>query len=59
MENKNLTSLILTGDLQGMKYIKKTVSELPTSTFNFCCTIDAFEQKKEADLTLHKPVKNS
>jgi hypothetical protein len=43
MENKNLMSLILTGDLQGTKYIKKTVSELPSNTFNFCCTIDAFE----------------
>jgi hypothetical protein len=32
--------MILTGDLRGVAYIKDTIKELPSNTFNFCCTID-------------------
>ena len=33
-------SMMLTGDLQGINYIKKTINELPENTYNFCCTVD-------------------
>lgn len=45
------TSLILTGDLRGVKYIQDTIRELPKKTFNFCCTIDG-SNRQEADLTM-------
>ena len=45
------TSLILTGDLLGVRYIKDTIRDLPENTFNFCCTIDG-SSRKEADLTM-------
>lgn len=45
------TSLILTGDLRGVKYIQDTIKEMPTNAFNFCCTIDG-SNRYEADLSM-------
>ena len=44
------TSLVLTGDLRGLGYIKTAVKEIPDNAFNFCCTIDG-SSRKEADLS--------
>ena len=51
------TSLMLTGDVAGIRYIKKTVQEIPQNTFNFCCTIDG-TQNYERDMSRMKPEKN-
>ena len=56
----SMASLLLTGDLRGIQYIKKTITELPRNTFNFCCTIDG-TANKEADLSSAnlRPIKMS
>ena len=50
-------SLLLTGDLRGLSYLKKSITELPENTFSFCCTIDG-SVKQEADLSNNiRPIK--
>ena len=52
-----MASLVLTGDLRGISYLRKSVAELPSQTFNFCCTIDG-TTNKEADLSKNlRPIK--
>ena len=43
-------SQLLTGDLKGLDYSKTKVENVPKATYNFCCTIDANEMKKEVSL---------
>ena len=55
-----MTSLVVTGDLRGLAYIKKSVKEIPGKTFGFCCTMDN-SSRKEVDLSsaIHmSPLKN-
>ena len=54
-----MTSLVVTGDLRGLAYIKKSVKELPGNTFGFCCTMDN-SSWKEVDLSsgVMSPLKN-
>ena len=51
------TSVMLTGDVSGVKYIKKTFQEMPSNTFNFFCTMDS-TQNYERDMSVKKPEKN-
>ena len=53
-----MTSLVLTGDLRGISYLKKSIKELPEQTFNFCCTIDG-SSKQDVDLSNNglRPIK--
>jgi hypothetical protein len=50
------SSLLLTGDLRGLKYIKDTIKSVPENTFNFCCTIDG-TSKAETNMMQMKPLK--
>ena len=36
----NYTSQVVTGDLRGFQYLKKTFTDAPKNMFNFCCTVD-------------------
>ena len=54
----NYTSLMLTGDLQGVNYIKDTTKKIPSFAFNFCCTIGS-NRDNEANLMAPKPFPKS
>ena len=58
MENKSYTSLILTGDLRGFQYIRRSFTELPENTFNFCCTVEGGIARRDSEVDIYnkKPI---
>ena len=50
----SLTSLVLTGDLWGIPYIKETANDVPKKTFNFCCTVDGTNDR-DTNLMAQRP----
>lgn len=53
MQNKSYASLILTGDLRGLEYLKKSFTELPKETFNFCCTVEGGIEGRDSEVDIY------